>query len=154
MKTIVQLGMAGASPGPSDSVAVVPRLAPARAHPPPTAPRATTCYPSLLPRQLGCCLAAGRFPRPVVARSGRAERWGPCGCQASRRRSMHGCPKCVRERAPCVAREPGGFSALCPQPIRLPVAFASRVRRRRDGGRRNWERLHESSVEYRFKKRG
>src|SRR6266705_1923388 len=42
-----------------DSFGLVPRLAPARAHPPSTSPRATTCCTPLLPRPSGRRLVAG-----------------------------------------------------------------------------------------------
>ncbi len=61
------------------------------------------------PTSVGPSPGRGAVPRHVVARGGRVEWWGPCGCQDSRRRSMHACPKTVRERGfivgpTCIAR--------------------------------------------------
>src|SRR3989442_536979 len=77
-------------PSLPDSFGMVVRLAPTRAHPPPTSPRATTCCTPLLPRPSRRCLVAGRQGGAV------GPLWVP-GLTA--RRSMHGCPNTVRERA-------------------------------------------------------
>ncbi len=78
-----------------DTLRFTLRLAPTRAHPLPTQPRATTCRTASLPRSSIHRAVAwwwGGVPRDVVARGGGGGRMGPCGCQASRRTLHAGLP--------------------------------------------------------------
>src|SRR6266581_2712098 len=53
----------------------------------PSTPNLTPCHYMLsipAPPPAGPSPGGGAGPRPVVARRGRVERWGPCGCQATR----------------------------------------------------------------------
>src|SRR6266567_5409696 len=84
-----------------DSFGVVPTPG---THKGPTAP---PCHPVPLP--IGKpprhqATARRAWERECTTCSGTGWGWGwmgPCGCQASRRPSMYGCPKTVGERGPC-----------------------------------------------------
>src|SRR5205807_3674947 len=69
---------------------------------PPTPPRATTCCPPCS-HAVEPSPGGGAGPRPVVARGGRVERWGPCGCQAPRHAA-----RCT------LAPQLSGKEGLCP----------------------------------------
>src|SRR5207245_9762272 len=55
------------------------------------------------PTPVGPPSGGGAVPRPVVARGGRVERWGPCGCQAPRHAA-----RCT------LAPQLSGKEGLCP----------------------------------------
>ena len=86
---------------PPDSFGVVPTPG---THKGPTAP---PCHPVPLhigkpPRHQATARRAWEQECTTCSGTGWGWGWmGPCGCQASRRPSMYGCPKTVGERGPC-----------------------------------------------------